>query len=476
MMTPSIFPAMPHIFILVMSCVCLLVAAFSERKSPWVYYLVQFTLLVSVWLSYISFTPKAVYLFDRTFIADGLSCVLNMFIAVFTFVTFIYSRQYTSDRNIPTSEYYLLGLLATLGMMVLVSSCNLLTLYLGLEILALPTYAMVALQRDNGIAIEAAMKYFVIGAMATGMLLYGMSMVFGATQSLDLARIAEVVAQTPPGQNMLLVFALVFILAGIAFKLGSAPFHMWVPDVYEGAPTAVSLFVAGAPKIAAFALVVRLLPGAFASLHVEWQHILIVMAVLSLAIGNISALVQTNIKRLLAYSSIAHMGYFLLAVACDTPRGFGSAMFYMITYTLMTLVGFGMLILFSKAGYEVEQLDDLKGLNRRNPWMAFVMLMVMFSMAGIPPFVGFMAKIGVLEALIGAGWTVLAVVAILFAIIGAYYYIRVVKVMYFEEPDQPQAFTPPLDGQIAITLNGLLVLALGLLPGGLFTLCHRLFA
>lgn len=473
--THHMFPATPHIFVLIMCCIALLTAAFTDKKSRSVYFLVQFTLLVTIWLVHRSFNGHVQYAFDHTFVSDGMTYVLNMFIPLFTFVTFLYSRQYIEDRNIPRAEYYLMGLLATLGMMVLVSASNLISLYLGLELLALPTYAMVAMQRDNGRAIEAAMKYFVIGAMATGMLLYGLSMIFGATQSLDLHQIAKIAAATPLQHNLLLIFGLVFVIAGIAFKLGAAPFHLWVPDVFEGAPTATTLFIAAAPKVATFALIIRILVQALPSLHVAWSQILIVLAILSMGIGNLSALVQTNVKRLLGYSSIAHMGYFILGLATATPRGFSAALFYMITYAIMTLVSFGLLILFSKSGFEVETLEDLKGLHHRNPWMAFVMMMVMFSMAGVPPFVGFMAKLGILEALINVHLVWAAVVMIVFAIIGCYYYLRVVKVMYFEQATQPAPFTMGMDGQIAVTINGLFVVLLGLFPGGLFTLCHSVF-
>ncbi|MDF1761379.1 MAG: NADH-quinone oxidoreductase subunit NuoN [Coxiellaceae bacterium] len=473
--THHMVPATPHIFVLIMCCVALLTAAFTDRKSRSVYFLVQFTLLVTIWLVHRSFNGTTEYEFSKTFVSDGMSYVLNMFIPLFVFVTFLYSRQYVEDRDMPRSEYYLMGLLATLGMMVLVSSGNLITLYLGLELLALPTYAMVAMQRNNGTAIEAAMKYFVIGAMATGLLLYGLSIIFGATGSLDLHQIAKIAANTPGEHNMMLILGLVFIIAGIAFKLGAAPFHLWVPDVFEGAPTSAALFIAAAPKVAAFAMIVRLLVQALPSLSPAWSQMLIVLAIASMGIGNLSALVQTNVKRLLGYSSIAHMGYFILGLACATPRGFSASLFYMITYAIMTLVAFGLLILFSKAGYEVETLDDLRGLHHRNPWMAFVMMIVMFSMAGIPPFVGFMAKLGILEALINVHLVWAAVVMIVFAIIGVYYYLRVVKVMYFEQAPQPAPFRMALDGQVAITVNGLFILLLGLFPGSLYTLCHSVF-
>ena len=476
---PNLLPAIPEIFILVMACVTLMAGLFSKKRKHISYYLVQITLVFATWLTWHVYThvdlSKVVYTFHDSFVLDKLAVVLKLFIYLCAFLTFLYSRQYNDDRRIPSNEFYVLGLLSVLGMMVLVSSHSLLTIFLGLELLALPIYAMVALQRGKARCIEAAMKYFVIGALATGMLLYGMSMIFGATQSLDIAQIAKVITATPMTQSLIFIFGLVFLMAGIAFKLGAAPFHMWVPDVYDGAPTSVTLFLSTAPKIAAFGLIIRLLVEAMPGLHVQWQEIWIVIALLSMAIGNIVAIVQSNIKRMLAYSSIAHMGYMILGLVCGTQRGNAAALFYIISYTVMTLGSFGMIILMSRAGFEANEIDDFCGLNNRNPWLAFIMLIVMFSMAGIPPLVGFIAKVGVLEALIQVHLVWLAVVAILFAVIGAYYYIRVVKVMYFEDAKSTERISYSGDMAIALTINGIAVLLLGIFPGALFSLSHLAF-
>ncbi len=478
---PNFVPAIPEIFVLIMACVTLMVGVFAEKWKNISYYLVQITLVIATWLTwhvYANFDlASVVHTFHDSFVLDKLAVVLKIFIFLSAFLTFLYSRQYNDERRIPANEFYVLGLLSVLGMMILVSSYNLLTIFLGLELLALPIYAMVALQRGKARCIEAAMKYFVIGAIATGMLLYGMSMIFGATHSLDIAQIAKVISATPGTQSLIFVFGLVFLMAGIAFKLGAAPFHMWVPDVYDGSPSSVTLFISTAPKIAAFGLIIRLLVEALPGLHVQWQEMWIVIALLSMAIGNIVAIAQTNIKRLLAYSSIAHMGYMILGLACGTARGNAAALFYMISYVIMTLGAFGMIILMSKAGFEANEISDFAGLNNRNPWLAFLMLIVMFSMAGIPPLVGFIAKVGVLEALIQVHLVWLAVVAILFAIVGAYYYIRVIRVMYFNdvpvENNEPIRFSG--DATIALTLNGIAVLVLGVFPGALFSLSHLTF-
>jgi len=350
-----------------------------------------------------------------------------------------------------------------------------LTIYLGLELLSLSLYAMVAFDRDSPLASEAAMKYFVLGALASGMLLYGMSMLYGATGSLDLAEIAAALSE--PGENsMILIFGLCFIVVGLAFKFGAVPFHMWVPDVYDGAPTAVTLFIGSAPKIAAFAMAMRLLVESMGSLAVDWQAMLVIMSVLSLALGNLIAIAQTNIKRMLAYSTISHVGFLLLGLLAGTAEGYSAAMFYAITYALMAIGGFGMIILISRAGYEANQLDDFKGLNDRSPWFAFMMLILMLSMAGVPPTVGFYAKLSVLQAVIHVDMVWLALVAVFFSIIGAFYYIRLIKLMYFDKPETEAPLVVRTDMQVAISLNGLLVLGLGLFPGALLALCASVLA
>ncbi len=477
----NIVPVMPEIFVLIMACITLLIGAFTKKQhSGLPYCLIQLTLIIAAVLSWYVFTTmdesKTVMAFHNTFVLDRFAVVLKIFIFISVFFTFFYSRQYNDERKIPATEFYVLGLLSTLGMMVLVSSPNLLTLYLGVELMSLPTYVMVAMQRKKSECVEASMKYFIIGAVASAMLLYGLSMLFGATKSLDVATIAQTVSTTASSHQMLLVFGLVFIVAGLAFKLGAAPFHMWVPDVYQGAPTSVTLFISTAPKIAGFGLVIRLLAGAMPSLQMQWQEMLIVIAILSMCVGNFAAIVQTNVKRMLAYSSIAHIGYMLLGILCGTASGYASAMFYIISYSIMTLGAFGMILLMAREGFEAENISDFVGLNNRNPWLAFLILIIMFSLAGIPPLVGFIAKVGVLESLISVHLVWLTVVALVFAIVGSYYYLRIVKVMYFEKGDEnvkPVAYSTGLN--VVMTLNGLAVLLLGILPGALFALCHLAF-
>lgn len=475
----NMLPALPEIFLLIMALMALMSGVLFPQIKNLTYYLAQLTILIAALITIFVFwhvdLGNAVELFNNGFVLDRLAVILKLFIFLSVFFTFIYARHYNQSRKIQSVEFYVLGLLSTLGMMILVSSHNLLTLFLGLELFSLPTYAMVAMQREKIRGIEAAMKYFVIGAVASGMLLYGLSMIFGATQSLDMVIIAKAIAATPLTQNLILVFGLVFVLAGVAFKLGAAPFHLWVPDVYDGAPSSVTLFIAAAPKIAAFAMVIRLLIDTMPSLQGQWQQMLMVMAILSMAIGNLSAIVQTNIKRMLGYSSIAHMGYMLLGVLCATPRGYAAAMFYIITYSLMSLGAFGMLILMSHSGVEVETIEDFSGLNNRNPWLAFMMLLVMFALAGVPPLVGFIAKVGVLESLIRVHMVWLAVVAVIFAIIGAYYYLRVVQVMYFEKGSRSDPFQCSSEMKVVITLNGLAVLVVGVFPGWLYELSHYAF-
>lgn len=473
---PNFMPAMPEIFLLSMGCIALLLGIFAKRHGAAIsYWIVQLTLLVTTGLVLLNFGKPAIT-FNNTFILDQFAVLLKVVIILVTFMVFIYSRDYVKQR-IPDYqiEYYVLGLFAVLGMMILTSAYSFITIFLGLELFSLPVYAMIAMQRDSEKSTEAAMKYFVVGAIASGMLLYGMSMLYGATRTLDIATIAQTITTIPPQHQLILVFGLVFVLAGIAFKLGAVPFHMWVPDIYEGAPSAVTLFIAGAPKVAALALAVRLLVDAMPGLALQWQPILIVIAFLSMALGNIAAIVQSNIKRMLAYSSIAHMGYMTLGLLTGTAAGYAAATFYSIAYVIMTMVAFGMIVLLSKAGFEAERIEDFQGLNSRSPWLAFVMLLVMFSMAGIPPLVGFMAKVAVLEALIRVHLVWLAVAALLFAIVGAYYYLKVVKVMYFENAEDSSVITAPTEVKVLISINALLVLFFGLFPGVLFNLCRGLF-
>lgn len=476
-----LFPVLPEIFVVVMACVILMKGVFSrDAGSAFPFYASQFTLLVATVLSiyvYQHLGAGPTYAFHHTFLLDKLAVVLKVCIYIAMFFTFWYARSYNDTNKLPATEFFVLGLLATLGMMVLVSAADFITLFLGVEIMSLPIYAMVALMRSRMRCIEAAMKYFIIGSVATGMLLYGLSMFFGATQSLELAAVAHAIAETPANQQLILYFGLVFVVAGIAFKLGAVPFHMWVPDVYDGAPNSVTLLISATPKLAAFGLAVRFLTDAAPGLHLQWQHILIVIALLSIGVGNVVAVVQTSIKRLLAYSSIAHIGYMLLGLACGTVKGDAAALFYMISYTITALGTFGMIILLSKSGFEANEINDFAGLGRRSPWLAFMMLIMMFSLAGIPPLVGFMAKVGVLEALIQVHSVWLAVIAIAFSIVGAYYYIRVVKVMYFDTLDAQKVPSLACSGNLtfAMSINGLMVLLLGIFPSQLFLLCNSVF-
>lgn len=476
---PGLILGTPEIFLLVMSCLILLNGVFTKNGAPlFSFYISQITLLITAILLWRVFSltgDVTNYAFSGLFVLDKLGVVINIFILIAMFFTFWYSHLYNENNGIPANEFYVLALLATLGMMVMVSSADFVSLFLGLELMSLPVYAMVALMRGHSRCIEAAMKYFIIGAVASGMLLYGISLFFGATHSLDFAKVAQAIAITPINQDLILYFGLVFVIAGIAFKLGAAPFHLWVPDVYDGAPNSVTLLISAAPKIAAFGLAIRFLVFAAPGLHVQWDHVLIVIALLSIAIGNLVAIVQSNIKRLLAYSSIAQMGYMLLGLACGTQRGNAAAFFYMVTYALTSLGAFGMIALLSKIGFESNELSDFSGLGQRQPWLAFMMLLMMFSMAGIPPLVGFIAKVGILEALIKVHSVWLAVVAIIFSIIGAYYYIRVVKVMYFEDAKYFEPVHCSGNLLFAMTINGLMVLLLGIFPSQLFILCHSVF-
>jgi NADH-quinone oxidoreductase subunit N len=409
------------------------------------------------------------------FVDDPLAHALKVMVFVAVATTLVYSRRYVAERDMLRGEFCTLTLFATLGMCVMISANHALTLYLGLELLSLSLYALVALQRNSAPGTEAAMKYFVLGALASGMLLYGMSMVYGATGTLAIPEIAARIAAGQADRSIL-VFGLVFVVAGIGFKLGAVPFHMWVPDVYQGAPTAVAMLISTAPKLAAFAFVIRMLVEALGhpTLLAEWRDMLTILAVASMAIGNVTAIAQTNLKRMLAYSTISHMGFLLLGVIAGTVTGYGAAMFYVVVYALMGLGGFGMILMLARAGFEADTLDDFRGLSRRSPWLAFLMLLLMFSMAGIPPTVGFHAKLSVLSAIVDQGFVGLAVVAVLFSLIGAFYYLRVVRLMYFDAPADGVAPIP--DGgaaRVLLGINALAVLALGLLPGALMTLCQR---
>lgn len=467
---------LPEIFVLAMACVVLLVDLYIPQKRRLLTYgLTQLTLLGALIISVCLFRESDGVYFGQMIVHDQMASCLKIAIYIASFFVFLFSRDYLEQHRIRQSEFYILGLFSILGMMVLVSGNHLVTLYLGLELMSLPIYAMVALHRDDSHAIEAAIKYFVLGAIASGMLLYGLSMLYGVAHNLSLSGIETYLAQADMQNNLLLIVSLVFIVAGLAFKLGAVPFHMWLPDVYEGSPTAATLFISAAPKIAGFALLVRLLQEALPSVIVQWQELIILLAVLSMFLGNIVAIAQRNIKRMLAYSAIAHGGYMLVGIAAASPEGYAAAMFYTLSYAIMTIGGFGLLAIMSRKGVDIKHVDDLKGLNTRSPWLAFVMLILLFSMAGIPPTVGFFAKVVVIEAVINAHLVWLACVTMIVAVIGSYYYLRVVKVMYFDEPTNASPVVVAADAKLGITAIGLATLVLGILPSALISICYSTF-
>jgi len=466
---------LPEDFLLGATCAILLIDLFLKPAQRSVTHWLSLAALLGTMALILADTDPQVTAFSGAYIHDKIAAVLKVFILGISAIVFVFARGYLRDRDLFIGEYYLLCLFSILGMLLLVSAGNLVMVYLGLELFALSTYGLVAINRDSGIASEAAMKYFVLGALASGLLLYGMSMIYGAAHTLDLAGI-HAAAPTVEHPN-LLTFGLVFLVVGIAFKFGAAPFHMWLPDVYEGSPTAVTIFIGSAPKIAAFGMAYRLLESGLGSLSPHWSLMLGALAALSLGIGNIVAIAQTNIKRMLAYSTISHVGFLLLGLANGTPSGYAAAMFYAISYSIMATAAFGVILLLARAGFEAEQIADFKGLNQRNPWYALIMLLAMASLAGIPPLFGFFAKLLVLKAAIDAGMLWLAMVAIVFAIIGCYYYLYVIKVMYFDQPEHETALALPQDKPLRwlLSLNGVALVVLGLLWGPLIGWCYRAF-
>ncbi len=478
--TPDLQPAAAEIFLLIMACVILLADLVVGQVQRWIVSaLTVITLAGCAVITYTTMDGQVALTFSNMFVDDLLSDFLKLATYIAVIAVVIYGRSYLVARNLDKGEYYLLVLFATLGMMVMISAAHFLTLYLGLELLSLSLYALVAIDRDSARATEAAMKYFVLGALASGLLLYGMSMVYGATGTLEIGGVAQAIFKGDANKTIL-VFGLVFLVAGIAFKLGAVPFHMWVPDVYDGAPTAITLFIASAPKLAAFAMTMRLLVYGMYELAGQWQVMLMMLAVLSIAVGNLAAIAQTSIKRMLAYSGISHMGFMLLALMSGivgqvdpfgTLNAYSSALYYVVAYVLMSLGSFGMVLLLSRAGHEAEMLEDFKGLNKRSPWFAAVMMVLMFSMAGIPFFIGFFAKFSVLLAAVKAGYIGVAVFAVMFSLIGAYYYLRVVKLMYFDAPTDNAPIEAPLDMRVLLSLNGLAVAIFGLFPDTVMMLC-----
>ncbi len=478
--------AYPEILLLVMACVIALVDLGVKTPTRTVTYGLSLLTLAAVALlqGLYASTGATVYSFGNMVVSDPMGNWLKCFAAIAMMATLVYGRPYAADRDmLRGGELFTLSLFSLLGMFVMISGNNFLVLYLGLELLTLSSYALVALRRDNGVATEAAMKYFVLGAMASGFLLYGLSMLYGATGSLDINTVFQVVAS---GQvkHQVLVLGLVFVVCGLAFKLGVVPFHMWIPDVYQGAPTAVTLLIGGAPKLAAFAMTMRLLVDGLLPLAIDWQQMLMVLSVASLLVGNLAAIAQTNLKRMLAFSTISQMGFVLIGLLSGVVNGntasaanaYSSAMFYVITYVLTTLASFGVILLLAREGFESEEIADLAGLNQRSPLYAGVMAVCLFSLAGVPPLVGFYAKLSVLQALVASGQTgavALAIFAVMMSLIGAFYYLRVIKVMYFDKPLTATTVSAGADVRVVLSINGALILILGLVPGGLMALCAQ---
>ena len=470
-MTVNVLPVLPEIVVLAGASIILLADLFlPDARRHVSYWLAQFTLLLAALVTMQTMNTSVVRAMHNMVVDDLVADYLRLASFVAVSLVLFYSRSYLALRGLFRGEMFVLILFALLGMQVLITANSFLTLYLGLELMSLSLYALVAMQRDERAPAEAAMKYFVLGALASGFLLYGMSMIYGATGTLEIDRVAQaVLADT--GNRVLLVFGLVFVVSAIAFKLGAVPYHMWVPDVYQGAPTPITLLIGTAPEFAAFAMILRLLAGALAGAEVDWQGMLVVLSVLSVTLGHVVAIAQTNLKRMLAYSTIANMGYVLMGFLAADVTGYSAAMFYMVAYVLTSLASFGMILLLSRKGFESDQIDDLKGLNARSPWWAFVMLLVMFSLAGMPPTIGFYAKLLVLQAAMKAGFVWLAIVGVLAALVGAFYYLRIVKLMYFDEPMDRSPIEARGDTRMLLSANGLALLFFGVLPQPLMGLC-----
>lgn len=465
--------AAAEIFLLTAICVILLVDVFLDDTKRWVTYgLTMLTLAGCAFVTVNYAVDSRVSAFDGMFIADPMGDVLKLFSYGTVAVSLLYSREYLQRNGLFRGEFFILALIALLGVMVMVSAGSLLTVYLGVELLSLSLYAMVAFDRDSGVAAESAMKYFVLGAIASGTLLYGFSMLYGMTGTLQLDELAVAVREVGAG-NLGLVFGLAFVIVGIAFKFGAVPFHMWVPDVYHGAPTPVTLFIGSAPKIASFVLAIRVLAEGLDAMVATWQGMLIAIAVASMIVGNVVAIAQTNLKRMLAYSTISHVGFILLGILAGTTDGYRASMFYTLTYVITSVGSFGMILLLSRKGFEADQLEDFKGLARKSPWFAGIMMMLMFSTAGVPPFVGFWAKLAVLGAVVNVGLTWLAAVSVLLSVVAAYYYLRIIKLMYFDEPTDTYDIEAGGTLRAVLSANGVAVLALGIFPSVLLDLCAR---
>ncbi len=476
---PDLLPALPEAVMLAMACLVLVVDLFLSQAKRGFTLLLSVATLVLVIAAVVAVAPTtSLVTFGGSFVLDQLAVVLKIAVCGIGILVFVYSRDYLIDHDIYRGEYYVLGLFATLGMMVMISAQSFLLVYLGLELLSLSLYAMVAFNRNSLIASESAMKYFVLGAMASGLLLYGISIFYGVTGTLDLNEVADSVALQLEQNPVALGFALTFIVVGLAFKLGAVPFHMWLPDIYQGAPTSVTLFIGTAPKIAGFAMAIRLLVDGLGDLQLDWSMMLVALAIASLALGNVIAIAQTNFKRMLAYSTISHVGFILLGLLAGTPGGYAAGMFYTITYAITAAVAFGVLLMLNRKGFEAENISDLSGLNDSNPWYAALLALAMFSMAGVPPLVGFYAKLVVLQAVIRVDMVWLAVVAVLFSVIGLFYYLRIVKVMYFDAPlaEQTTTIKEALDVRVLLGANSLSLIVLGMFPSTLMAYCILAFS
>ncbi len=469
--------AMPELFLLSAISLILLFDLFvSQRLKQLTYYLSQLALLITGFLAFNLIGENAI-IFSGTFVLDSLGSTFKVFILGFAIIALVYTRHYLKAHDLLRNEYFVLALMSILGMMVMVSGHSLLTLYLGLEIMSLSLYALIATARDRASAIEAALKYFVLGAIASGLLLYGMSMIYGISGSLDIAQISSFASASTLGsqQTLILNFGLVFLVIGVAFKLGAVPFHMWVPDVYQGSPTSVTMFLSTVPKIAAIALLIRLLIDGLGDLQHYWADLFMILAVLSIAVGSLVALTQSNIKRMLAYSTISHIGFVLLGFVTGVVDGYGAAVFYVLAYILMSLAAFGSIIVLNRKGFEADQISDFQGLSKHSPWFALIMLVVMLSMAGVPPFIGFYSKLFILQQVIAEGYVVIAITAVIFAVISAYYYLQIIKTMYFDDVDKEILVSAPLDMKVVLSINGILILVVGLMPSFWMELSVSLF-
>ena len=473
----NIHLALPEIIILVTGCIALVSDLFLRQHVKSIAFICACTGLASAAVvSFLFLGQFNTILLNGLFVSDDAGQLMKLFIYLTVFLSFVYSRHYLDERQMPSGDYYVLGLFSSLGMMTLVSAHSLLTIYLGLELLSLPLYAMTAIRRSDADASEAALKYFVMGAIASGMLLYGISLLYGATGNLDLQDIAKTISLHWTEQGGLLSFALVFIVVGVGFKMAAMPFHMWAPDVYAGAPSSVTLFISAAPKIAALGMALRLFTTGLIDVSSQWQQLILIMALLSAGAGNLLAIVQNNIKRLFAYSAISHSGYALFGILAATSAGFSAALYYILVYSIMSAAAFGLIVLMSRAGLEVERIDDLKGLNKRNPWLAFMMMIVMLSMAGVPPTVGFLTKLLVLKALIDVHMTWVAILGLVFAVIGAFYYLRIIKVMYFDDALDATPVKLPHTITAIFSVNCLSLLYFGIFPGVLVSVCLNAFS